>query len=51
MTDSQCNLTPNDPAAQKAQLATAPQSTASHGNSPENWKPLGSMPDGGGKIQ
>jgi hypothetical protein len=51
MTDNACNLTPNELAAQKAQLQSVPQSTASHGNSPENWQPLGSKPDGGGKTQ
>lgn len=49
MSDADCNMTPNEPAKQKAMLANVPQSTATHGNSPENWHPLGDKPDGGRK--
>lgn len=53
MSDSP-TMTPNELAAQRAQLHSVPQSTASHGSTKvahQDWKPLGSIPMGAVKHE
>lgn len=45
-------VTPNELEAQKAQLASVPQSNSGHGTTQlptQDWKPLGNAPMGGYK--
>lgn len=42
-----CCATPNELAAQKAQLTSIPQTANQGSASPEDWKPLGEKPMAG----